>query len=725
VAELSTSFERIGVEAGWTVNMTGEGEPQQLFGNRVSEDFFATYGVAAERGRTIQPSDVEAEARVVVLSHGLWRRLGEDPALVGSRLMLDGEPYQVVGVMPADFRGFYRGDVELWSPVAFTPQQLANRGNEFLSVTARLRPGVTPEAAAREMETLAARMLEANPGAYPDDWSLRVHTFDSMATGDIRPALLVLLGAVAMVLLIACANVANLLLARASARRKEIAVRGALGARRGHIITQLLVEGVILALAGGALGLLFAEMGLGVIRGANPLGLARVEEMNIDATVLAFTFALAIATGILFGLAPALQLAGTDLQTTLREGGRSGGSGDRRGQLLRRTLVVGQVALALTLLIGAGLLIRSFSSLQRVDPGFLPEGVLTFSVPLPLSAYDTPEKRIEFHEQLSRRLHTIPGAAAVGRASKLPFTPGLSTRSFGIEGLPMDGSEPLPWGDFRVVDENFHATLGIPLLRGRPFTAADEAGAQPVAIVDQEMVRRYWPNEDPIGKRLAYLLDDEGNPIWIEVVGVVGHTAVESLDGDRRVQLYRPHRQVRDGTMMYAIRTSGDPLALVSGVRAVVREIDPRQPIAEVGTLRAKLDEASGERRLSMSLLGVFASIALLLASLGIYGVIAFDVSRRAQEMGVRIALGAETRGILLLVMRRGLILTAGGIVIGLVGAALLTRLLSSQLFGVRPVDPVTFAMVPLVLTAVALLATYIPARRATRVDPMVALRDE
>jgi putative ABC transport system permease protein len=726
VVELSGSFEEVGAESGWVVNLTGEGEPEQLFGNLVSERHFAAYGVSAALGRTILPSDVEAEARVVVLSHGLWRRLGENAAVIGSRLMLNGEPYEVVGVMPEHFRGFFNAQSQLWAPVVITPGQLANRGNEFLSVTARLRPGTSPARAQQEMETLAARLREQNPEAYPEDWTLRVRTFDELATGEIRPALLVLLGAVAFVLLIACANVANLLLARASARRKEIAIRGAMGARRRHILLQLLMEGVILALLGGALGLLLAEAGLSLLRATNPLELARVEELRVDATVLGFTALLAVVTGILFGLAPALQLAGTDLQTTLREGGRSGGGGgDRRGQTVRRALVVGQVALALTLLIGAGLLIRSFSSLQRVDPGFQPEGVLTFQVPVPATRYDTPEKRLAFHLELDEHLTAIPGATGVGRASKLPFTPGMSTRSFAIEGLPMDGSVPLPWGDFRVVDEGFHSTLQIPLVRGRGFTSSDHADAPPVAIVDQEMVRRYWPHEDPIGKRLAYLLDEEGSPIWIEVVGVVGHTLVESLDGDRRVQLYRPHRQVRDGFMTYVIRTPGDPLALVPAVRAAVRAVDPEQPIAEVGTLRALLDTASGERRLSMSLLGLFAGIALLLASLGIYGVIAFDVSRRAQEMGVRIALGAETRGILMLVMRHGVRLTLAGIGIGLLAAVLLTRVLSAQLFGVRPVDPATFAVVPLALAAVAALASYIPARRATRVDPMVALRDE
>ncbi len=726
VGEVAGAFEAIGAESGWVVNLTGEGEPEQLFGNQVSEYFFPTYGVPAALGRTLLPADVESEASVVVLSHGLWRRLGADPSVIGSQLMLDGRPYEIVGVMPEDFRGFFNPQSQLWRPLVVTPGQLANRGNEFLSVTARLRPGTTLLQAEREMETLGARLLEQNPGAYPDDWTLRVRTFDQLATGEIRPALLVLLGAVAFVLLIACANVANLLLARASARRKEIAIRGALGAGRRHILLQLLMEGVILALLGGALGLLLAELGLTTIRATNPLDLARVDDIRVDGAVLGFTALLAVVTGILFGFAPALQLAGTDLQTTLREGGRSGGgSGDRAGQTVRRALVVGQVALALTLLIGAGLLIRSFSSLQRVDPGFQPDGVLTFQVPIPATRYDTPEKRLAFHLELDERLNALPGAISVGRASKLPFTAGMSTRSFGIEGLPIDGSVPLPWGDFRVVDENFHSTLQIPLIRGRGFTAADHADAQPVAIVDQEMVRRYWPDQEPIGQRLAYLLDEEGNPIWIEVVGVVGHTLVESLDGDRRVQLYRPHRQVRDGFMTYAIRTAGDPLALVPSVRSTIRALDPEQPIADVGTLRAMLDEASGERRLSMSLLGLFAGIALLLASLGIYGVIAFDVSRRAQEMGVRIALGAETRGILILVMRRGLLLALSGIGIGLLGAFLLTRVLSSQLFGVRPVDPATFAVVPLALAAVAALASYIPARRATRVDPMVALRDE
>ncbi|MBA2244948.1 MAG: ABC transporter permease, partial [Gemmatimonadetes bacterium] len=483
LTEESRSFESIAVRAGWMPNLIGEGEPERVTGSRVNGAFFNTYGVPAALGRSILPSDAEGDgARVVVLGHGLWRRVfGEDSGVIGRSILLSGESYEVVGVMPPAFRDFFAPAAEMWSPLTITAQQLSDNGrtNEFLLMSARLRPGVSVGQAEQEMAAVGLRLRTDFPASYPADWSLRLHTLDHLATSEIRPALMILLAAVAFVLLIACANVASLLLARASARRKEIAIRGAMGARRADLVRQLLVEGVVLASMGAALGLFLASSALSLLRATNPLDLPRVEDISIDATVLLFTMSLAVVTGILFGLVPALQLAGTDLQSTLREGGR--GSSDRRGATVRRGLVVAEIALALALLIGAGLLIRSFTTLQRVDPGFNPEGVAVMTVPLPVTKFETPEARFAFHEELAERLRGLPGVTAVGRTSKLPFTEGMSTRSFIVEGMELTDGEPAPWGDFRVVDHEYREALQIPLIRGRFFTAADRRDAPGVA----------------------------------------------------------------------------------------------------------------------------------------------------------------------------------------------------------------------------------------------------
>jgi predicted permease len=720
-------FDDVAVQSWWGVNLTGQGDPERLNGSLVSGDFFSTLRVPAALGRTILPEEAGTEgARVVVLSNGLWRRLfGAQPDIVGQTIQLNGKSYEVVGVMPPGFRDFFYKDVELWAPLAFSPAQYSTgRTNEFLAATARLKPGVTLEQAQREMNAFAERLKADNPGSYPADWTLRTYSLDEKAKGNIRPALLVLLGAVGFVLLIACANVANLLLARAAARNKEVAIRSALGAKRANLIRQLLTESLLLALLGGGLALLLAFGGIRLLVALNPTNLPGVADLRIDATVMLFTLGVAIVTSLLFGLVPALQTSRADLQGTLKEGGRSAAS-DRSGQTVRRALVVAEFALALTLLVGAGLLIRSFAQLQRVDPGFDPDNLITMNIALPSANYGSDTAQIAFFNELLPRIAGIQGVRGVGATSSIPFGGGASTSSFRVEGLELAEGQPDPWGDYRVVDPGFHSTMAIPLVRGRFFTDNDRMGSVPVAIVDQELARRYWPTEDPIGKRLAFSLAESGEPNWIQVVGVVGHVAHDGLDAERKVQVYRPYRQTGASSLTLAVRTVGDPNRSVSAIRAAVRAVDPSQPISQVQTMDELLNASVGQRRLSMVLLGVFAGIALLLASIGIYGVMSFDVARRAREMGLRMALGAERGSVLKLVMRHGMKLALIGVGIGLVGAFALTRVIASQLYGVDRTDPVTFAAVAALLLGVAVAATLIPAFRATRVDPMIALRSE
>ena len=726
VSDKARIFETVGVQQGWGVNLTGEGEPQRLTGQRVSADWFRTYDVPAALGRTFHPDEAQAgNEKVVVLSDGLWRRLlGSDPKIVGKRLQLNGESYEVIGVMPPGFHDFFNRQAELWSPAVFTPEQYADnrRTNEFLNFMGRLKPGVQVEQAGREMTAFAEQLKRDHPDSYSDDWTFKTWSLMDRGTGNIRPALLVLLGAVGFVLLIACANVANLLLARAASRMKEIAIRSALGASRGDVVRQLMTESVLLALVGGALGLLLAYAGVRALVALEPPNVPRVQDLSIDGTVLLFTFVIALVTGVLFGLAPALQSARPDLQGTLKEGGRSGVS-DVAGQVVRRTLVVAEMALALVLLIGAGLLIRSFARLQAVDPGFDPSNVITANISLPRARYASDTARVAFFDALLPRVAAIPGVRGAGLTSVAPFSGSWSTGSFTVEGYQPAENQPGPWGDIRIVSPGFHMALGIPLIKGRFFDANDREGSRAVAIVDEEMVRRFWPNADPIGKRLTFGDTDSSDVPWIEVVGVVGHTAHEGLDAERRIQLYLPHAQAGDNAMTIAVRATGNPAAVIGPLRAAVRSVDPDQPIARVRTMQEMMDDALGQRRFSMLLLGLFAGLALLLASIGIYGVMSFDVARRSQEMGVRMALGAKPGNVLSLVVRRGMTLAVVGVVVGLAGAYALSRLIASQLYGVGATDPVTFAIVALLLTGVALAATLVPAIRATRVDPVVAMR--
>ncbi len=728
----SRSFTSMAVQTGWQVNLTGIEEPVRLQGQRVTGEFFATLQVPALLGRTLQPGEDSAgHDRVAVLSYDAWRRIfGGAPDIVGRSLSLNGESYEVVGVMPSGFRDFFNRNAEVWAPLVFQLDQMSdnNRTTEFLNLTARMRPGVPLEQAAGEMRTMAEQLKRDYPDNYPENWTLIVTPLSIQATGNVRPALLVLLGAVGFVLLIACANVANLLLARAATRSKEIAVRTALGATRERLLRQLLTESILVSLAGGAVGLLLAYAGVRALVAADIRNLPRSEEIGIDGIVMLFTLGVSLLAGVLFGLAPAVHTATPDLHGALKEGGR-GTTADRGSHALRRSLVVTEVALALTLLTGAGLLLKSFARLQRVDPGFDPANLLTFNLALPQTRYPSDTAQIAFFDQVFPALARVPGVMAAGGTSVMPFGGSWSTGSFDIEGYEPPENQPGPWGDIRLVSPSFFEALRIPLLRGRYLTDDDREGGRPVAVIDQEFVRRYWPNENPLGKRFTFgpppgVTDTTQNQ-WIEVVGVVGHTAHEGLDADARIQLYLSYRQRGLPFMQVAVRTRGNPERYVNLIRDAVRSVDPDQPIANLARMEELLSRSVGERRLSMMLLSLFSGIALVLASVGIYGVMSYSVTQRARELGVRIALGADRTDVLRLVLRQGMSLAILGIGIGLAAALALTRLIESQLYGVTATDPATFALVAGVLAATALLANLIPAIRATRLDPAVVLREE
>jgi len=721
-------FQSAAVEMGWAPNLTGHGEPERIAGLRVAGDYFRTYGVPAALGRALGPDDAAADDdHVLVLSHGAWQRLfGGDRDAVGRSVLLDGERYQVIGVMPASFRGFRFRAAQFWTPLRFQPEQFSDtrRTNEFLNFTGRLGDGVTLERAQAEFHALATRLKADYPDAYPADWDLHVTTLPEEENGGSRGALLVLLGAVSLVLLIACANVANLQLARAAGRGREIAVRVALGASPADLVRQLLAESVLLALLGGGLGVVLAVWGVPALLAINSGSLTPSSDLVLDRTVLGFALLLSLVTGLLFGLVPAVRVARTSLAETLREGGR-GTAGDRGGMALRRGLVVATVALALTLLVGAGLLVRSFARLVGVDPGFTPEHVLTFNVTLPAASYPNDTLRNAFYDRAMAAIAAVPGVTAVGGTSVLPFGGNWSTSGFGVEGYQAPAGTPGPWGDVRFVTPGFFAALEIPLVRGRGFTADDDGDARRVVVVDEEMVRRYWPDTDPIGKRITFSNPGDSVIVWIEVVGVVGHTMHEGLDGGQRVQVYFPLQQTGIPFLAFAVRTAGEPLAALPAVKAAVAGIDRNLPLSTPATLVSLVEGTTGPRRFSMVLLTLFSGLAAALAAIGLYGVMAYTVTQRSREMGVRLALGAAAGDVLRLVLGQGMRLVAIGLGIGLVAALLLTRLIRSMLFGVSATDPVTFLLIPLLLAAVTALATWLPARRATRVDPATVLREE
>jgi len=716
------SFEDVVGQSGWGVNLTGEGRPERLTGNRVSAGFFSAYGVTPTLGRGFLPEeDQPGRDRVVILSYGLWQRsFGGDPSIIGRTVNLDGEAYEVVGVLPRDFRPFFSREAEIFAPLALTQQRYeAGYTNEFLTVTARLAEGVTVEQARGEMDRFVAQLKEERPDAVPPSWSVKLTPLEERARGEIRPALLVLFGAVALVLLIACVNVANLLLSQAATRRREIAIRQALGASGAALRNQLLTESVMLAGSGGVVGLALAALAVRGLGSLEALQVAGIENLGLDVRVVLFTVALVLLTGIAFGLAPALQAARLEPESALREGGR-GSAGDRSGHRLRRGFAVTQFALALALMVGAGLLVKSLAKLQSVDPGFDPENLLTFHIALPGTKYPTDTARVQFYDELLDRLAALPGVEGVGATSVLPFSGRWSTGSFRIEGYEPAEGEPNPWGDIRIVSPGFADAMGIPVLRGRFLDESDRMDTRRVVVVDEELVERYFPDRDPLAGRMSF--DGEN---FFDIVGVVGHAAHEGLDAERRIQLYFPQKRVGAAGMFIAVRAARDPWSLLGPVRNTVHSIDPDQPISQAATMEERMADAVAPRRLSAQLLGLFAALALFLAATGVYGVVSYLVAQRDQEMGVRMALGAERTQVIGLVMRQGLVLALIGIVIGVVGGLGLTRLLQSQLYEVEATDPTIFAAAAVLMLAVAVTANLLPALRATRVNPIETLRQE
>jgi putative ABC transport system permease protein len=726
--DMTSSFEEVATATEWKVNLTGIGEPERLQGARVSYNLFSTLGVQPVAGRSfLSEEDQPGKNRVVVLSYGLWqRRFGGDPALVGQTITLDGGSYDVVGIMPKGF--VFMIEVDLFTPVAFTSEDLAaaNHGFEYLICVARTKPGVSFGQASAEMNSVADQL---RPQFYGPNWGITVVPLREQLVGSFRTALFILLGAVGCVLLIACANVANLLLARASARHKEIAVRTALGATRSRIVRQLLTESVLLAALGGALGLLLAFVGIRLLVLGVPEDITGFivgwKDISISTPVLGFTFAVSMLTGIVFGLVPALHASKPDLNESLKEGGRGGTEGRGRS-LVRSLLVVAEVAIAMVLLVGAGLLIRSFLRLQQVSPGFNPANVLTMQLSLPRSKYAEKPQVASFFEQLVQRVSALPGIQSAAVGNNLPMSNEGWNASFAVENLQLGPDEPGPHGDPHMITPNYFEAMGIPLLRGRYFTDADSKDSLPVAIIDQTLAEQYWPDQDPIGKRIAAFFDGpRGQRHWREIVGVVGHVKQYGLDGKSKVQYYFPQTQSPQNDMFLIIRTASDPRGMVAAIRGTLDSIDKDQPIYKVTPYEQMVSNSTSQKRFSMFLLGVFAALALLLAAVGIYGVMSYAVTQRTHEVGIRMALGAQQSDVLALVVKQGMLMTLIGVGIGLVGAFVATQIMTSLLFGVGTHDPLTFAGISLLLGSVALIASFIPARRATKVDPMIALRYE
>jgi putative ABC transport system permease protein len=723
------SFEHVTAVQQGSFNLTGGGEPERINGARVTANFFPLLGAQAGQGRVLLPEEeADGRNRVAVLSEAFWqRRFGGAANVLNQTITLNGENYTVVGIMPAGLQfgrevGF---NVEVWLPLTFPPEMLTsnNLTNEFLFVIARLRDGVSFQQAQAEMDTLADGLrAQYMQGATRQNWGLTISSFNELIVGDIRTPLWILLGAVTLVLLIACANVANLLLARAAERHKEMAIRAAMGAGRGRVLQQLLTESVLLSVIGGVLGLALAAAGVRVLSKLEQLRIPRFHEIGLDGSVLLFTFGLAVLTGVIFGLVPALQMARTDLQETLKEGGRSGTSLARGW--MRSTFVVVETALALMLLVGAGLLMRSFWRLQQVNPGFEPQQLLTMNLALPEYRYREPQQRAAFYQQALEQIRALPGVQAAGAISVLPLSGSNSSGSFRIEGREVPQNQSPPHGDRWAATAGYFETMKIPLVRGRFFNERDVADAPGVAIIDETMARKYWPNEDPVGKRITF----EGprdNPRWREIVGIVGHVKHRGLEGESRVQYYIPHGQRAQAGMFLAIRTTGNPSDLAGPVRGVLRNLDKDMPVFRVNTMEQVVADSMTLRRFTLSLLGIFAAIALILALVGLYGVLSYSVTQRSHEIGIRMALGARGADVLALVVKQGMRLTGLGIGIGLVGAFGLTRLMKTLLFGIGAADPLTYVAIAGLLATIALLACWLPARRATKVDPMIALRYE
>jgi predicted permease len=732
-----SGFEHLAIAIGGNINLTGGGEPERIGYIRVSSNLLPMLGMGAMSGRLFVPGeDAPGRPATVVLSYGMWaRRYGSDPKILGKSITLNGLPFQVIGIMPRSFSlprevlptlgGAEQADVLL--PLPLPPTAPTIRTREDYNIIGKLKPGVSVRQAQADMDTITARLRRDYPDIYPLNGGLTFSILPLLeqVVGDVRRPLHILLGAVGCVLLVACANIANLLLARAVARKKEIAVRAAFGASRARIVRQLLTESIVLALCGGGLGILLAAWSLGGIYVLGPESIPRIQDIAIDGRVLFFTLVVSLFTGILFGLVPALRVSRIDLSATLNEAGR-GSSGISalwgRGNHVRRLLVISELALSVVLLIGAGLLVRSFSNLQSVHPGFNPKNILCFGMTLSSRKYLDTQVMLATYRRLWESLERLPGVVAAGGVSMLPLTQMYAWTPITIEGRAPLAGEKFINADERVVSGRYFQAMEIPLLQGRFFNEQDTAANPRVAIIDENMARQFWPNQNPIGKRFHLVQSDIP---WHTVVGVVGRVKHDALDSDPRIVFHLPQTQFPGRLMTVVLKILSDPAPLSSAVKKAVRDLDPELPSYNMRTMEQFVDQSLARRRFSTLLLGIFAGLALLLATVGIYGVMAYLVSQGTREIGIRIALGASQNGILSLIVRQGIILAAAGVAIGAVASLALTRLMTGLLFGVTPTDPSTFAVIPVVLILVALLASYIPARRAARVDPMVSLRCE
>lgn len=740
IQELSSSFTEVGIVVPFSSSITGAGEPEQVGSAGVSGNFFDVLRVDAALGRTFTADDDRAGAEpAVMLGHGYWRRrFGGDPTVIGRGLTVDGRTYTIVGVLPSDFAilhpdAQFPSSVDVWAPLVpmfgamFGVEDYREmpRSSHGFRAFARLEPGVNLAQAQADLDAVARRMQELSPDYYDfEGWGLRAVSLHADLVEDVKPALLVLLGAVAFVLLIACVNVANLMLARGAAREREVAVRAALGAGRGRLVRQLLTESISLSVIGGAAGLLTAFVLIGLLTAVLPADLPRAGEIGIDVGVLAFTLAVAILTGLLFGLAPAAGAGRQQLVDSLKEGGR-GHTAGLRGRRLRGVLVVSEVALALVLLVGAGLMLRSFARLHESDPGYDPDGVLTMRVPLPTSVAGQTDHVLEFYDRLVRRVEALPGVTSAGVISQLP----LSGQSMsGTTRVEESRAQPQDqWAieaDRRATSPGYFEAMGYRLRRGRFFADADNRDGRLVAIVDETFARRFWPDEDPIGKRISIGSDADGR-VWREVVGVIAHPKHYALSSLGREQAYFPHWQFPFSRMYLAVETETDPLSLAPAVRREVWSIDPDQPVAEVRTMAQRVDAAMSGARFNLVLLAGFAGLAVVMAAVGIYGVISYTVTQRGHEIGVRIALGADRGRVVALVLRQGMLQALAGVLLGGGAALLLTRLMSGLLYEVEATDPLTYLGVAGLLTCVAGLAALVPAVRASRYQPVEVLRDE
>ncbi len=721
------SFSDMAAAASTSFNLTGDGEPERIQANSVNANFFQLFGVQPLLGRGFLPEeDQPGGSNVAVLSYSLWQsRYGGDRGIINREILLNGQKHTVVGVMPAGFQ-FLENEVRLWVPMAMDHDELANRDGHYLQIIARLKPGVVLSQAQADMNAVMQRIATDHPAdTFDGKLGAVVVPLRDQLVGESRRSLTVLLVAVAFVLLIACANVAGLLLARAVARRREIALRMALGAARIRVVRQLLTESLLLAIVAGVLGSVLAYASFTFLQGLIPEQMALSASLKLDVRILVFTLAISIVTGIIFGLVPALQAAKFDLNDALKQSSTRATASSR----LRSTLIVFEVALSIVLLVGAGLLIQTLFQLFRQYSVLEPDKILTMRTILPREKYKEPQMRDNFYQQVLQRVAHLPGVVSAGYSTSVPISWKGGSSGFYPEGI----KSPIPGMSYdaihRQVSAEYLQTMNIPLRQGRYFDSHDNVQSMPVAIINETMARQYWPGENALGRRFKVGDPKDAALPWMQIVGIAADIRQMGLDEPVKAEMYLPYQQINHNLWFIprdlAIRTTGDTSNLVGSVGQIIREVDPDQPISNVATMEELLGTEAAQRRMGMIMLVGFALLALLLASLGIYGVLAYFVTQHTNEIGVRQALGATPRDILFLVLKKGMGLTLLGVAIGLVSAFALTRLMSSLLFGVKASDPLTFVAVPLLLAFVALLACYIPARRATKVDPLVALRYE